>query len=65
MKKVIKGKKATYTVSEINDIGDYRISISGHEKFDDQTWTVGNFNYMDSINRIESGKPMLLRLRNV
>ena len=31
MKKEIKGTRTNYIVEDINDIGDYRISISGHE----------------------------------
>ena len=35
MKKEIKGTRANYIVEDINDIGDYRISISGHEVYKD------------------------------
>ena len=63
MKKIIKGKEATYTIEEINNIGDYRISIEEHPIYKDQSWMVGNFDYMSSINRIESGKMMLLEKR--
>lgn len=59
---IIEGKKAKYTVEPINNIGDYRITIEGHEIYEDgQTWMVGNFDYKSSINRIESGKKMLLK----
>ena len=63
MKKEIKGTRANYIVEDINDIGDYRISISGHEVYKDQSWMVGNFDYMSSINRIENDEFMLLNKR--
>lgn len=63
MKKVITGKRATYIVEDINNIGDYRISMSGHEVYKDQMWMVGNFNYMGAIDRIEHDKLMLLERR--
>ena len=63
MKKEIKGTRANYIVEDINDIGDYRISISGHEVYKDQSWMVGNFDCMSSINRIENDEFMLLDKR--
>ena len=63
MRKEIKGTKANYIVEDINDIGDYRISISGHEIYKDQSWMVGNFDYMSSINRIENDESTLLDKR--
>ena len=63
MKKEIKGTRANYIVEDINDIGDYRILISGHEIYKDQSWMVGNFDYMSSINRIENDEFMLLDKR--
>ena len=63
MEKIINGKKANYTVEDINDIGDYRITMTGHEKYKDQSWMVGNFDYMSSINRIENDEFMLLDKR--
>ena len=63
MKKENKGTRANYIVEDINDIGDYRISISGHEVYKDQSWMVGNFDYMSSINRIENDEFMLLDKR--
>ena len=63
MKKEIKGTRANYIVEDINDIGDYGISISGHEVYKDQSWMVGNFDYMSSINRIENDEFMLLDKR--
>ena len=63
MKKEIKGTRANYIVEDINDIGDYRISISGHEVYKHQSWMVGNFDYMSSINRIENDEFMLLDKR--
>lgn len=63
IKKII-GEKATYIVEEINNIGDYRITIYGHDTYKDgQSWMVGNFEYMESINRVEAGKKMLLEER--
>lgn len=64
MKKVITGNKATYIVEDINDIGDYRITIVGHDTYKDQSWMVGNFNYMGAIDRIENAKLMLLERRS-
>lgn len=61
--KIIYGKKATYIVEEVNDIGDYTISIKGHKMYKDQSWMVGNFDYMSSINRIEEDKKMFLEIR--
>ena len=59
---IIEGKKAKYIVEAINEIGDYRITIKGHESYEDgQTWMVGNFDYKSSIARIENGKKMLLK----
>ena len=63
MKKEIKGTRANYIVEDINDIGDYRISISGHEVYKEKSQMVGNFDYMSSINRIENDEFMLLDKR--
>lgn len=63
MKKIITGKRATYIVEEINNIGDYRITMTGHDVYKDHSWMVGNFDYMSSINRIENDKRMLLERR--
>lgn len=63
MRKEIKGTKANYIVEGINDIGDYRITMTGHERYKDQSWMVGNFDYMTSINRIENDEFMLLDKR--
>ena len=61
MKREIKGVKATYIVEKINNIGDYRITIYGHDTYKDgQSWMVDNFDYMASINRVENGKKILL-----
>lgn len=61
MKKEINGKKAKYMVEDINEIGDYRITMTGHAEYADQSWMVGDFDYMSSINRIENNEFMLLK----
>ena len=63
MRKAINGTKANYIIEDINDIGDYRISISGHEVYKDQSWMDGDFDYLSSFNRIENDEFMLLDKR--
>lgn len=61
--KIIEGKKATYKVEEVNNIGDYVIEINGHELYEDgQSWLVSNFDYTSSIDRVENDKKMLLKI---
>lgn len=63
MERTIIGNKAIYFIESINNIGDYRITMTGHKEYKDASWMVGDFDYMASIDRIESGKPMLLEKR--
>lgn len=63
MAKTIYGKKATYEIREVNNLGDYEITMTGHEMYKDQSWLVGDFDYMSSIERIENDKKMLLEIR--
>lgn len=55
--KIIKGSKATYVIDYINDIGDFRFSVFGHESIvEGSTAMGGNFDYQSMIDRIENDK---------
>ena len=58
MSTTIIGNKAVYFIDSINSNGDMRISMTGHKEYIDCDWIVGNYDYMSSIKRIESGDPM-------
>lgn len=60
--KFIKGIKANYTIREVNDIGDYAVTISNHKTISNgTTYLVSNFDYGSLIERIENDKKMIDR----
>lgn len=61
MKKEINGYKAKYIVESINNIGDCRVTIYGHNRIKDGTSCLtGKFDYKSIIDRIEQGRKVLL-----
>lgn len=61
MRDIINGKKAIYIVEQINDIGDYRVTIYRHNKIKNGTSCLtGKFDYKSIIDRIEQGRKVLL-----
>lgn len=61
MRDIINGKKAIYIVERINDIGDYRVTIYGHNTIKNGTSCLtGKFDYQSIIDRIEQGRKVLL-----
>ena len=60
MRKVINGYKAKYIVESINNIGDYRVTIYGHNKIKNGTSCLSDWsNYQSIIDRIEQGRKVL------
>ena len=61
MIKEINGYKAKYIVESINNIGDCRVTIYGHNRIKDGTsCLIDETNYQTIIDRIEQGRRVLL-----